>query len=62
MTTDELIKELEDLSTRLKQWFGSKQPPNTHAVAIQLIDEAIEKLKISKQLLTSRTTCTILRT
>lgn len=48
MTTDELIKELEDLSTRLKQWFGSKQPPNTHAVAIQLIDEAIEKLKISK--------------
>jgi hypothetical protein len=45
MLTEELVQELEDLSTRLKQWFGNASSSNTHVKASALIDEAVKKLK-----------------
>ena len=43
--TPRLIEELEDLAYRLRGFFATAEYPNTHRVAIDLIEDAVQVLK-----------------
>jgi hypothetical protein len=43
--TPRLIEELEDLAGRLRGFFAMAEYPNTHRVAIDLIEDAVQLLK-----------------